>query len=83
MMLMPVGLPATKLIAMFQVSGAEEGEEASIAKLLTVNCVVKKGARHHFTLLPISNDPLQISYLISPILSFTVVGGLMASRALL
>ncbi|KAK7981851.1 hypothetical protein PG996_009536 [Apiospora saccharicola] len=57
MMLMPVGPPATKLIAMVQVSGAEEGEEASIAKLLT------------------------ISYLLSPILSFTVVGGLMASQA--
>ncbi|KAK7956882.1 uncharacterized protein PG986_006104 [Apiospora aurea] len=57
MMLMPVGPPATKLIAMVQVSGADEGEEASIAKLLT------------------------ISYLISPILSFTVVGGLMASQA--
>ncbi|KAK8042700.1 hypothetical protein PG994_013183 [Apiospora phragmitis] len=57
MMLMPVGPPATKLIAMVQVSGAEEGEEDSIAKLLT------------------------ISYLISPVLSFTVVGGLMASRA--
>ncbi|KAK7927971.1 hypothetical protein PG985_004969 [Apiospora marii] len=57
MMLMPVGPPATKLIAMVQVSGAEEGEEASIAKLLT------------------------ISYLISPVLSFTVVGGLMASQA--
>lgn len=41
MMLMPVGPPATKLIAMVQVSGAEEGEEASIAKLLTVSCVVK------------------------------------------
>ncbi|KAK6853352.1 hypothetical protein PG995_010164 [Apiospora arundinis] len=57
MMLMPVGPPATKLIAMVQVSGAGEGEEASIAKLLT------------------------ISYLMSPVLSFTVVGGLTASQA--
>ncbi|KAK8106262.1 hypothetical protein PG999_009621 [Apiospora kogelbergensis] len=57
MMLMPVGPSATKLIAMVQVSGAGESEEASIAKLLTT------------------------SYLISPILSFTVVGSLMASQA--
>ncbi|KAI0132269.1 auxin efflux carrier [Xylariales sp. AK1849] len=57
MMMMPSGPPAMKLIALVQVSDAEEGEEASIAKVLT------------------------ISYLVSPILSFTVVGSLLASQA--
>lgn len=57
MMLMPTGPPAMKLITLVQVSEADDGEEASIAKLLT------------------------ISYLLSPILSFAVVGGLVASQA--
>ncbi|KAI1881446.1 hypothetical protein JX265_000272 [Neoarthrinium moseri] len=57
MMLMPAGPPASKLVAMVQVSDVEDGEEAAISKILT------------------------ISYLISPVLSFTVVGSLMASQA--
>ncbi|ERT01404.1 hypothetical protein HMPREF1624_02650 [Sporothrix schenckii ATCC 58251] len=46
-----------KLITLVQVSNADEDDETSIAKLLTV------------------------SYLISPILSFAVVGSLRASLA--
>ncbi|KAH6659667.1 auxin efflux carrier [Truncatella angustata] len=57
MMLMPVGSPAMKLIAMVQVSQSGDEDEAMIAKVLT------------------------IAYVISPILSFTVVGSLMASQA--
>lgn len=59
MMMMPAGPPATKLIAMVQVSQTGGDDEAMIAKLLTV------------------------SYLVSPILSFTVVGSLTASKACL
>ncbi|OAP58015.1 hypothetical protein AYL99_07105 [Fonsecaea erecta] len=57
MMLMPTGPPAMKLITLVQVSDAEDEDERTIAKLLT------------------------ISYLISPVLSFTVVGGLRAAQA--
>ncbi|KAJ7191829.1 auxin efflux carrier [Mycena haematopus] len=57
MMLMPTGPPATKLVALVQVSGAGEEEEMVISKIL------------------------MISYLVSPILSFTVVGSLRASQA--
>ncbi|KAH8681353.1 auxin efflux carrier [Xylariales sp. PMI_506] len=57
MMLMPTGPPAMKLVALVQVSDADEEEEAAIAKLLT------------------------ISYLVSPVLSFTVVSSLLASQA--
>lgn len=42
MMLMPTGPPAMKLIALVQVSDAEDGEEASIAKMLTVSSVVEE-----------------------------------------
>ncbi|KIH92867.1 hypothetical protein SPBR_09117 [Sporothrix brasiliensis 5110] len=57
LMLMPTGPPAMKLITLVQVSNADEDDETSIAKLLT------------------------ISYLMSPILSFAVVGSLRASLA--
>lgn len=35
-MLMPTGPPATKLVAMADVSGADENEKMSIAKFLTI-----------------------------------------------
>ncbi|ROV90675.1 hypothetical protein VPNG_10098 [Cytospora leucostoma] len=57
LMLMPCGPPAMKLITLVQVSDAEDEDEASIAKLLT------------------------IAYIISPILSFTVVASLQAAKA--
>ncbi|KAF7370054.1 Auxin efflux carrier [Mycena sanguinolenta] len=57
LMLMPTGPPATKLVALVQVSGAGEEEEKSISRILG------------------------ISYLVSPILSLTVVGSLKASQA--
>ncbi|KAJ6481040.1 auxin efflux carrier [Mycena sanguinolenta] len=57
LMMMPTGPPATKLVALVQVSGAGEEEERSISRILG------------------------ISYLVSPILSLTVVGSLRASQA--
>jgi hypothetical protein len=41
MMLMPTGPSAMKLVALVQVSNAEEGEEASIAKMLTVSSILE------------------------------------------
>ncbi|KUI63469.1 hypothetical protein VM1G_10337 [Cytospora mali] len=57
LMLMPCGPPAMKLITLVQVSDADDEDEASISKLLT------------------------IAYIISPILSFTVVASLQATKA--
>jgi predicted permease len=42
MMLMPTGPPAMKLIAMVEVSDADEEEEHKIAKLLTVSCCTSR-----------------------------------------
>jgi hypothetical protein len=58
MMLMPTGPPATKLIALADVSGTEEDEKMSIAKFIT------------------------ISYAVSPVICFAVVGSLKASLAI-
>lgn len=40
MMLMPTGPPATKLVALADVSGAEEDEKMSIAKFLTISYAI-------------------------------------------
>lgn len=57
MMLMPVGPPALKLLALADVSGAEEKEKSSLVKFLSM------------------------SYLLSPIICFSVVGSLKATQA--
>jgi len=57
LMLMPNGPPATKLVALADISGADEDEKMSIAKFLTV------------------------SYAVSPVICFAVVGSLKASLA--
>ena len=56
MMLMPTGPPAMKLIAMADVSGADEEGKMSVARVLA------------------------IAYMVSPVLSLTVVGSLRASK---
>ena len=63
-----------KLITMVEVSNADEEDEDKIAKLLTVSfpCLAFSGVLKLMT---------QISYIISPILAFTVVGSLRASVA--
>lgn len=40
MMLMPTGPPATKLVALADVSGADEDEKMSIAKFLTISYAI-------------------------------------------
>jgi predicted permease len=75
MMLMPTGPPAMKLITMVEVSNADEEDEDKIAKLLTVSLVSLPYRFRHLRLI------VQISYIISPILAFTVVGSLRASVA--
>jgi hypothetical protein len=40
MMLMPTGPPATKLVALADVSGADEAEKMSIAKFLTISYAI-------------------------------------------
>jgi len=77
MMLMPTGPSAMKLIAMVEVSGASEEDEQKIAKLLTVSCPDLKISINLYTFA----DLCQVSYVISPILAFTVVGSLRASEA--
>jgi hypothetical protein len=59
---------------MVQVSNADEEDEHKVSKLLTVRPAI---ARIFGRLL---TTP-QISYIISPILAFTVVGSLRASQA--
>jgi hypothetical protein len=73
MMLMPTGPPAMKLITMVEISDADEEDEHKIVKLLTVSISPLLGS-----LLLIT---LQISYIVSPILAFTVVGSMRASQA--
>jgi hypothetical protein len=76
MMLMPTGPPAMKLITMVAVSNASEADESIIAKLLTVS--------FEHPHLPCSETKYQqVSYIISPILAFTVVGSLRASQSLI
>jgi hypothetical protein len=77
MMLMPTGPPAMKLITMVQVSDADEEDEHKIAKLLTVSCII------HFRNVYEILTTVQVSYVISPILAFTVVGSLRASQAVI
>jgi hypothetical protein len=61
-----------KLITMVEVSNADEEDEDKIAKLLTVSFSFAYNS-------PILKLIIQISYIISPILAFTVVGSLRAS----
>lgn len=73
LMLMPTGPPAMKLITMVEVSDASEEDEHKIAKLLTVSSLACGN-------LESKTDIAQVSYIISPILAFTVVGSLRASQ---
>lgn len=71
-----------KLITMVEVSNASEEDEDKIAKLLTVSISLLDSSP-----LPRSIEKAvgltmkQISYIISPILAFAVVGSLRASQA--
>lgn len=73
MMLMPTGPSAIKLINMIQIADASEEEEHMIAKLLTVSRL------NEFCRTLLMSH--QVSYVISPILSITVVASLKASEA--
>lgn len=73
LMLMPTGPPAMKLITLVQVAGGSEEESSNISRLLTVSLFV-------VPLVWMGANWLQISYLISPLLSLTVVGALKASQ---
>lgn len=74
LMLMASGPPAMKLTALADVSGAGEEEKMSIAKFLTVSFL------HSCSSVPFTNI-YQVSYCISPLISFSVVGALKASQA--
>jgi auxin efflux carrier family protein len=79
MMLMPVGPPAMKLMALAEVNGSNEAEKMSVAKFLTVSaCAFGKT-----TLCHSKANRRQISYLISPLICFSVVGSLKASEAVI
>ncbi len=54
LMLMPTGPPAMKLITLVQVSDADQDDETSIAKLLTVRCI-------HPILIPVLCYPIHHS----------------------
>lgn len=82
MMLMPVGPPALKLIALADVNGAGQEEKMSIAKFLTVSQPLhRRGAVLVVVLMLIQIH--KISYAISPLICFAVVGSLKASQAAL
>jgi hypothetical protein len=85
MMLMPVGPPALSITAMADVSGADETQKLSIAKFLTVSYFFsdpirfeeeEKWKEERKLILP-----MQVSYVVSPLICFSVVGALKASQA--
>lgn len=77
LMLMPTGPPAMKLITLVQVAGGSEEESSNISRLLTVSDPCCCGCCFWFCT---GTNSWQISYMISPLLSLTVVGALKASQ---
>ncbi len=76
MMLMPAGPPAMKLTALADVHGSDAHEKMSIAKFLTV-CYVRLSYYEDSR----ANIFVQLSYAISPLIAFPVVGSLRAAQA--
>jgi len=77
MMLMPTGPPAMILVALTDVMGAEETMKMTVAKFLTVSSYV-------YFVSPIyllTCNMQQISYAITPMICFAVVGALKATEA--
>jgi len=72
MMLMPTGPPAMILVALTDVMGAAETVKMTVAKFLTVSSYVHS--------IPLTNMQ-QISYAITPMICFAVVGALKATEA--
>lgn len=72
LMLMPTGPTAMKLMAMAEVDDAEEEDKMSISRVLMVRVKLYYQARDY------ANRLSQSSYLVSPLLSLTVVGSLKA-----
>lgn len=91
LMLMPVGPPSMKLVAMGDVNGADEGEKMTTAKFLTVSAFLPtvrlcflfraRDFVRGLGMLTQTFVPSQISYIMSPLLAFAVVGSLNASEA--
>jgi hypothetical protein len=83
MMLMPTGPPALSITAMADVSGADETQKLSIAKFLTVSFFPLGLLFPLETLLMAIDDAdnSQVSYAVSPLICFAVVGALKASQA--
>lgn len=77
MMLMPTGPPAMILAALTDVTGAPDSMKMTIAKFLTVriSCHVSENGVFGLT-------RYQISYAITPMICFTVVGALKATEAI-
>jgi len=75
MMLMPTGPPAMILTSLADVNGSGEAEKMSIAKFLTVSICPR--------LMCLSLIKVQISYAVTPLICFSVVGALKASESAL
>ncbi|MCJ1314205.1 hypothetical protein MMC25_007885 [Agyrium rufum] len=73
MMLMPTGPTAISLTALTDVSGVEDEEKLSVAKFLTVRMLPFRVSVQSLT-------NIQITYAISPLICFAVVGSLSASE---
>lgn len=78
MMLMPVGPPALKLTALADVTGSDDKEKMSIAKFLTVcySCLFGPERLSYES----ADGCQQLSYIISPILTFPVVAAITATQ---
>lgn len=75
MMLMPAGPPALVIQGLAELAKASERQKMTIAKTLTVrvSCGIQIGRCLH----------LQVMYMLSPCISFTITGALKASQAAL
>lgn len=76
MMLMPIGPSAMILVALTDVIDASENMKMTIAKFLTVSDVEKKVDPSSWLL-----TKMKISYAITPLICFSVVGALKATEA--
>lgn len=75
MMLMPAGPPALVIQGLAELAKASERQKMTIAKTLTVR--VSRRNRMGWCL------HLQVMYMLSPCISFTITGALKASQAAL
>ncbi len=83
MMLMPTGPPAMKLTSLADVNGSSEQEKMSIAKFLTVSIYLFESFMEASKLCfgKLIDAFWQLSYAISPLICFAVVGSLKAVQA--